>query len=87
MFSLQNPIIATIFGIVIKDKALIRFGAFNELIGILLATSVGFFFGMIISFIDPKYEYGSAPALTPEMIERCVFYRKKLVHLIALISI
>lgn len=56
----------------IKDKSLIRFGMKNEIIGILLATTVGFLFGMIICFVDKKYEYGSdsEAALTSEMIGR-----------------
>lgn len=67
---LQGPIIATIFGIVIKDGSLIRFGFKNEVIGILLATSVGFLFGMIFCSIDEKYAYGPGDALTEEMISR-----------------
>lgn len=44
----------------------------NEIIGILLATTVGFLFGMIICFVDSKYEHGSdsEAALTSEMIGR-----------------
>lgn len=44
----------------------------NEIIGILLATAVGFLSGIIICFVDSKYEYGSdsEAALTTEMIDR-----------------
>lgn len=62
--------IATIFGIVIKDYALIRFGLLNEVIGILMATLVGFIFGLIVCSIDSKYAYGTEVALTSEMIRR-----------------
>lgn len=67
---LMGPIIATIFGIVIKDRALIRFALINEVIGILLATLIGFVFGLIICSIDSEYAYGSKAALTSEMIKR-----------------
>ncbi|XP_031637079.1 uncharacterized protein LOC116349673, partial [Contarinia nasturtii] len=68
---LMGPVIATLFGIVIKDHALIRFGLVNEVIGILLATAIGFSFGLIICSLDSEYAYGSKRALTTEMISRC----------------
>lgn len=65
----QGPVIATIFGIVIKDYALVRFGLVNEVIGILMATSIGFIFGLIICTVDSKYANGTN-VLTPQMISR-----------------
>lgn len=62
--------IATIFGIVIKDYALVRFGLVNEVIGILIATCIGFTCGLIICTVDSKYAYGTDVALTTEMIKR-----------------
>lgn len=62
--------IATIFGIVIKDYSLIRFGLVNEMIGILMATLIGFVFGLVVCTIDPKYAHVSGAALTSEMIRR-----------------
>lgn len=67
---LQGPVIATIFGIVIKDYALVRFGLVNECLGILIATCIGFTFGLIICTVDSKYAYGTDVALTSEMIKR-----------------
>lgn len=68
--SFQGPVIATIFGIVIKDYALVRFGLINEVIGILIATCIGFTLGLIICTVDTKYAYGNDVALTTEMISR-----------------
>lgn len=62
--------IAAIFGIVIKDYSLIRFGLINELIGILMASLIGFIFGLVVCTIDSKYAYGTEVALTSEMIRR-----------------
>lgn len=70
VFLFQGPVIATIFGIVIKDYALVRFGLVNEVIGILIATCIGFTFGLIICTVDSKYAYGNDVALTTEMISR-----------------
>lgn len=68
--SSQGPVIATIFGITIKDYSLIRFGLINEVIGILMATLIGFVFGLVVCTIDKKYAYGTEVALTSEMIRR-----------------
>lgn len=69
---LMGPIIATIFGIVIEDRALIRFGWANEMFGVLLATTVGFFFGLIIFSLD-LYSHGIENGLaTEEMLSRLV---------------
>lgn len=45
------------------------FGIVNELIGILITTAVGFFFGLIKFSIDDRYSIGEG--ITNEMIERC----------------
>lgn len=68
----MGPIIATIFGIVIEDRALIRFGWANEMFGVLLATTVGFFFGLIVFSLD-LYSHGIENGLaTEEMLIRLV---------------
>lgn len=64
--------IATIFGITIRDTALIRFGLLNEVFGILMAALIGFIFGLIACSIDSEYAYGSKAALTSEMVRRYV---------------
>ncbi|XP_055296395.1 uncharacterized protein LOC129565471 [Sitodiplosis mosellana] len=71
---MMGPVIATIFGIVIKDHALIRFGLINEVIGILMATTIGFIFGSIVCSIDLSYAIGSKEAVTSEMVRRCEFH-------------
>lgn len=69
---LMGPIIATIFGIVIEDRALIRFGWANEMFGVLLATTVGFVFGLIVYSLD-LYNSGMNNGLvTEEMLSRFV---------------
>lgn len=68
---LMGPIIAGIFGFVIKDQKLQKLGIVNELIGICCATSVGFLFGIIQCCIDEKYGLGTG--VTPEMLSRCDF--------------
>lgn len=67
---LMGPIIATTFGIVIKDKALVKFGLANELFGIMLATLIGFVFGLIIGGIEDRFIVGNN-GVTQEMISRC----------------
>ena len=69
---LMGPVIATIFGIVIKDHALIRFGLINEAVGILMATVIGFIFGLIVCSVDSEYAYGSKAALTTQMVRRYI---------------
>lgn len=66
---LMGPIIAAIFGTVIKERSLWRLGMRNELIGILLATLVGFLFGLVVCTTDKKYGIGEG--LTEEMLSRC----------------
>lgn len=43
-------------------------GVFNELIGISIATAVGFVFGICVGSIDSKYGIGEG--LTNEMLSR-----------------
>lgn len=64
----MGPVIAAIFGTVVKDKELRRIGMFNELIGIILATTVGFLFGLIIAQTSDKY--GTGNGVTAEMLSR-----------------
>ncbi|XP_030380462.1 uncharacterized protein LOC115628479 isoform X2 [Scaptodrosophila lebanonensis] len=66
---LMGPIIAAIFGTVIEERTLRRLGMQNELIGILLATVVGFLFGLVVCTTDKKYGIGEG--LTAEMLSRC----------------
>ncbi|KAH8378187.1 hypothetical protein KR093_009889, partial [Drosophila rubida] len=66
---LMGPIIASIFGTVIEERSLRRLGMRNELIGILLATLVGFLFGLVVCTTDKKY--GMGEGLTTEMLSRC----------------
>ncbi|TDG49479.1 hypothetical protein AWZ03_004162 [Drosophila navojoa] len=66
---LMGPIIAAIFGTVIEERSLWRLGMRNELIGILLATLVGFLFGLVVCTTDKKYGIGEG--LTEEMLSRC----------------
>ncbi|XP_067624001.1 uncharacterized protein [Eurosta solidaginis] len=65
---LMGPIIAAIFGTAIKDPTLRTLGLRNELIGISIATIVGFIFGIIICSIDERY--GNGEGLTAEMLSR-----------------
>ncbi|KAH8249033.1 hypothetical protein KR032_005328 [Drosophila birchii] len=66
---LMGPIIAAIFGTVIQDRSLRKLGMLNELIGILMATLVGFLFGLVVCTTDQKYGIGEG--LTEEMLSRC----------------
>uniref|UniRef100_A0A1B0FAS8 DUF389 domain-containing protein n=1 Tax=Glossina morsitans morsitans TaxID=37546 RepID=A0A1B0FAS8_GLOMM len=66
---LMGPIIAAIFGTVIKDSSLGKLGLKNELLGIFTAIFVGFVFGMIVCAIDERYGIGEG--LTTEMLSRC----------------
>ncbi|XP_039952894.1 uncharacterized protein LOC126753564 isoform X3 [Bactrocera neohumeralis] len=65
---LMGPIIAAIFGTAIKDPTLRTLGLRNELIGILIATIIGFIFGLVICSIDERY--GNGEGLTAEMLSR-----------------
>jgi len=65
----MGPIIASIFGTVIEERSLRRLGMRNEIIGILLATLVGFLFGLVVCTTDKKYGIGEG--LTEEMLSRC----------------
>lgn len=66
---LMGPIIAAIFGTVIKDRKLQVLGVMNECIGLLIATLTGFLFGVIVCSFDEKYGIGEG--LTEEMLSRC----------------
>lgn len=81
---LMGPIIAATFGTVIKDRRLQCLGVTNELIGIFLATFVGFVFGLIICSIDDRYGIGEG--LTNEMLSRCELHSLVVGILIALPS-
>lgn len=69
---LMGPIIATTFGIVIEDRALIRFGWANEMFGVMLATTVGFFFGLIVYSLDLYSHVDGNGLITNEMLSRLV---------------
>lgn len=71
-FFFKGPIIAATFGTVIKDGQLTKLGVVNELIGISIATIVGFVFGIFVGCIDEKYGIGEG--LTNEMLSRLVVY-------------
>jgi len=81
---LMGPIIAGIFGSVIKDRNLQILGVFNELIGLFVATSVGFLFGIIVCGLDDKYGVGEG--LTNEILSRCELHSVLVGILIALPS-
>lgn len=66
---LMGPLIAAIFGTVIKDRKLQVLGVMNECIGLLIATLTGFVFGVIVCTFDEKYGIGEG--LTLEMLSRC----------------
>lgn len=66
---LMGPIIAAIFGTVIKDNSLRMLGVKNELFGILTAVLVGFLFGLIVCSLDNSYSISEG--MTSEMLSRC----------------
>ncbi|XP_052893238.1 uncharacterized protein LOC128300999 [Anopheles moucheti] len=66
---LMGPIIAVIFGTVVKERTLQLIGLKNEIIGIMLTVSVGFIFGLIVCNIDERYSVGEG--ITHEMLARC----------------
>lgn len=66
---LMGPIIAGIFGTVIKERSLQLMGLKNEMIGISLTISVGFIFGLIVCSLDERYGVGEG--ITNEMLSRC----------------
>ncbi|XP_058819469.1 uncharacterized protein LOC131682189 [Topomyia yanbarensis] len=66
---LMGPIIAGIFGTVIKERSLQLMGVRNETIGILFAITVGFIFGLIVCSLDERYGVGEG--ITNEMLSRC----------------
>lgn len=66
---LMGPIIAIIFGTVVKERHLQLIGLKNEIIGIMLTVTVGFIFGLIVCSIDDRYSVGEG--ITHEMLARC----------------
>ncbi|XP_049279883.1 uncharacterized protein LOC125762130 [Anopheles funestus] len=66
---LMGPIIAVIFGTVVKERTLQLIGLKNEIIGIMLTVTVGFIFGLIVCSIDERYSVGEG--ITHEMLARC----------------
>lgn len=81
---LMGPIIAATFGTVIKDRSLRVMGVVNELIGIFMATLVGFIFGIIVCSLDDRYGVGEG--LTNEILSRCELHSVLVGVLIALPS-
>lgn len=81
---LMGPILAATFGTVIKDRPLQVMGVINEMIGIFLATSVGFIFGIIVCSLDDRYGVGEG--LTNEILSRCELHSLLVGVLIALPS-
>jgi uncharacterized hydrophobic protein (TIGR00271 family) len=83
---LMGPILASVFGKVIKDQKLQYWGLRNEIIGIFLCILVGFVFGLIISIIDYFSNYPLAKGLTSEMLARTELHSVIVGILIALPS-
>ncbi|XP_062545675.1 uncharacterized protein LOC134212121 [Armigeres subalbatus] len=81
---LMGPILAAVFGTVIKDRNLQMLGMRNETIAIGLVLLSGFFFGLIISSTDEKWGLGEG--VTAEMLARCQTHSLKLGIAIALPS-
>lgn len=81
---LMGPIIAATFGTVIKDTQLGILGVTNELIGIFMATFVGFIFGFLFCSIDSRYAIGQG--ISQEMYSRCNMHALIVGILIALPS-
>ncbi|XP_001653400.2 uncharacterized protein LOC5570921 [Aedes aegypti] len=81
---LMGPILAAVFGTVIKDRNLQMLGIRNETIAIGLVLLSGFFFGLIISSTDEKWGLGEG--VTAEMLARCQTHSLKLGIAIALPS-
>lgn len=73
---LMGPIIAAVFGTVIKDRHLQMLGIRNESIAICLVLLSGFCFGLIISAADDKWGLGEG--VTSEMLARCQVHSLKL---------
>lgn len=81
---LMGPIIAATFGTVIKDRSLQWLGVRNELIGLSVATTIGFVFGMTICSLD--HRYGVGEGLTTEILSRCELHSLIVGVIIALAS-
>lgn len=65
---MMGPVMAGTFGTVIRDKHLQKVGVQNELIGLGIATLVGFFYGSIICIATDRY--GTQDWPTYEMYSR-----------------
>ncbi|XP_018572228.1 uncharacterized protein LOC108911715 [Anoplophora glabripennis] len=65
---MMGPVMAATFGSVIKHKRLTKIGVQNELIGLGIATVVGFCYGTLICLLTDKYGNHTWP--TYEMLSR-----------------
>ncbi|XP_030760170.1 uncharacterized protein LOC115885405 [Sitophilus oryzae] len=81
---MMGPVMAGTFGTVIRDKHLQKIGVRNELIGLGIATLVGFCYGSIICVITDRY--GTSDWPTYEMYSRGVLRSLWVGALIALLS-
>ncbi|XP_062139945.1 uncharacterized protein LOC133848404 isoform X2 [Drosophila sulfurigaster albostrigata] len=68
---LMGPIIAGIFGSVIRDRGLRWLGIRNELIGIAISVVIGFAFGCAICFGGLSRHFVLSGGFTEEIITRC----------------
>ncbi|XP_051859013.1 uncharacterized protein LOC117567974 [Drosophila albomicans] len=68
---LMGPIIAGIFGSVIRDRGLRWLGIRNELIGIGISVAIGFAFGCAICFGGLSRHFVLSGGFTEEIITRC----------------
>ncbi|KAL1129096.1 hypothetical protein AAG570_013627, partial [Ranatra chinensis] len=65
---LMGPIMAGMFGTVIKDKKLQKMGVCNELLGLLLCVLIGFLFGILVGVTGNHWVIGTGDWPTDEMI-------------------
>ena len=68
ILTFQGPVMAGTFGTVIRDHALKKMGVQTELIGLGIATAVGFCCGAFVCLLTDKY--GETDWPTIEMISR-----------------
>ncbi|XP_060520655.1 uncharacterized protein LOC132698534 [Cylas formicarius] len=81
---MMGPVMAGTFGSVVQDKHLQKIGVQNELIGLGIATIVGFCYGSLICLVTDKYGYHDWP--TYEMYSRGELRSLWVGALIALLS-
>lgn len=81
---LMGPILAAVFGTVVKDRNLTWLGFRNEAIAIGLVLTSGFIFGLIASATNEAWGLGEG--ITSEMLARCQPHSLKLGVAIALPS-